>query len=227
LNKRKKETAKKILSEKQQACLEFLKNGKLQRINILEGSVRSGKTYVSLLLWGFWVVTKDESCTFMMTGKTLMTLKRNVLEPLGDIFGADNFSYSLGKKEALLFGRRIYLEGVSDARSEGKIRGLTLDGAYCDELSLFEEDFFKMLLSRLSQKDAKLIATTNPDHPNHWLKHDYLDNPELDLLDVKFTLEDNIYLDKKYVESLKKEYTGMFYDRFILGLWVAAEGVNC
>jgi PBSX family phage terminase large subunit len=219
LNKNKKES----LSEKQRGCLEYLKDNKLRRINILEGSVRSGKTYVSLLLWGFWVVTKEPSCTFMMAGKTLMTLKRNVLELLGDIFSG-SFTYSLGKKEASLFGRRIYLEGVSDARSEAKIRGLTLDGAYCDELSLFEEDFFKMLLSRLSKHEAKLFATTNPDHPNHWLKRDYLDNAELDLLDVKFTLDDNIYLDKKYVESLKKEYTGMYYDRFILGLWVAAEG---
>ena len=158
-----------------------------------------------------------------MAGKTLMTLKRNVLELLVDIFEG-NFTYSLGKKEAKLFNRRIYLEGTSDSRSEGKIRGLTLDGAYCDELSLFEEDFFKMLLSRLSKHEARLFATTNPDHPNHWLKREYLDNPGLDLLDVKFTLDDNIYLDKKYVESLKNEYSGMFYDRFILGLWVAAEG---
>jgi PBSX family phage terminase large subunit len=203
--------------------LQFLKDNKLQRINILEGSVRSGKTYVSLLLWGFWVVTKEPSCTFMMAGKTLLTLKRNVLELLADIFEG-NFTYSLAKKEAKLFGRRIYLEGVSDVRSEAKIRGLTLDGAYCDELSLFEEDFFKMLLSRLSKHGAKLFATTNPDHPNHWLKRQYLDNKTLDLLDVKFTLDDNIYLDKKYVDALKKEYTGMFYDRFILGLWVAAEG---
>jgi PBSX family phage terminase large subunit len=168
-------------------------------------------------------VTKEEGSTFLMAGKTLMTLKRNVLEPLRDVFEG-NFTYSLTKKEATLFGRRIYLEGVSDARSEGKIRGLTLDGAYCDELSLFEEDFFKMLLSRLSKHGAKLIATTNPDHPNHWLKRDYLNAAGLDLLDVKFTLDDNIYLDKKYIESLKKEYTGMYYDRFILGLWVAAEG---
>lgn len=211
------------LSRKQIECLEHLEKGTLKRINILEGSVRSGKTYVSLLLWGFWAVTKEQNCTFLMAGKTLMTLKRNVLEPLGDIFDG-NFTYSLAKKEAALFGRRIYLEGVSDARSEGKIRGLTLDGAYCDELSLFEEDFFKMLLSRLSKTGAKLFATTNPDHPNHWLKRDYLDSAELDLLNVKFTLDDNIHLDKKYVESLKKEFTGMFYDRFISGLWVAAQG---
>lgn len=213
-----------ILSEKQNECLALLKSGGLKRINILEGSVRSGKTYVSLILWGFWVASKPQDCTFLMAGKTLSTLKRNVLIPFQEIFGDSNFEFSTSSKEAMFFGRRIYLEGVGDVRSESKIRGLTLDGAYCDELSLFDEDFFIMLMSRLSKHGAKLFATTNPDHPNHWLKKNYLDNKSLDLLDLRFTLDDNIFLDREYVESLKKEYKGMYYDRFIKGLWVAAEG---
>ena len=81
-----------------------------------------------------------------------------------------------------------------------------------------------MLLSRLSVSGAKLLATTNPDNPGHWLKRNYLDNPALDLLDLKFTLEDNPYLPAEYVRSLRTEYTGVYYDRFILGNWVAAEG---
>ena len=97
-------------------------------------------------------------------------------------------------------------------------------GAYCDELSLFPEDFFAMLLSRLSVSGAKLIATTNPDNPGHWLKRNYLDNDALDLLDLKFTLDDNPFLPSEYVRALKTEYTGVFYDRFILGNWTAAEG---
>lgn len=212
-----------ILSPKQAELMAMLKQDKLKRINILEGSVRSGKTYVSLILWGFWVATMPSDGAYIMAGKTLTTLKRNVLEPLREIFGED-FSYSLSKKEGALCGRKIYLEGGADARSEAKIRGLTLDGAYCDELTLFEEDFFVMLLSRLSKPSAKLFATTNPDHPRHWVKRNYLDNEKLDLLSVRFTLDDNIFLEKKYVESLKNEYKGMYYDRFIRGMWVAAEG---
>ena len=204
---------KPLLSAKQKACLSILKENKLARINILEGSVRSGKTYVSLILWGFWVATKPKNAAFIMLGKTLTTLKRNILMPLLELFGDDNFTFSVAKKEAILFGRVMYLESVCDSRSESKIRGMTLDGAYCDELTLFDEDFFTMLLSRLSKSEARLIATTNPDHPRHWLKTKYLDNKELSLNDMKFTIDDNIFLDRTYVENLKREYKGMYYER--------------
>lgn len=215
---------KEPLSKRQEQVLSALKFGKLRRINILEGSVRSGKTYVSLILWGFWVSSKPAGSKFLMCAKTLGTLKRNVLQPLQDFFGDYNFTFSIAKKEAELFGRKIYLESACDSRSESKIRGMTLDGAYCDELTLFDEDFFTMLLSRLSNPDAKLIATTNPDHPRHWLKMNYLDNAELDLLDFRFTLDDNPFLEKKYVDALKSEYKGMYRERFIEGQWVAADG---
>ena len=147
-----------VLTEKQRECLALLKNGGLKRINILEGSVRSGKTYVSLILWGFWVAQKSEKCSFIMVGKTLNTLKRNALSLMQDIFGEENFSYSLSKKEADFFGRHIYLEGVSDSRSEGKIRGMTLDGAYCDELTLFgyDEDGVRVPVERLAQASGTI-----------------------------------------------------------------------
>ncbi|MBS7369341.1 MAG: PBSX family phage terminase large subunit [Oscillospiraceae bacterium] len=210
-------------SPKQEQALLLLKNGGLRRLNIFEGSVRSGKTHISMVMWGFWVALSPKDSGYLMAGKTLNTLKRNVLEPMCGLFGSA-FSYSLSKKEAVLFGRRIYLEGASNAQAENKIRGMTLRGAYCDELTLFGEDFFVMLLSRLSEPGAKLFATTNPDAPTHWVKRDYLDNPDVDLLSLKFTLEDNIFLPKSYINSLKAEFCGVFYDRFILGKWVAAEG---
>lgn len=212
-----------ILSPKQQQALALLKKGRLRRINIFEGSVRSGKTYISLIMWGFWVAGSPKEKAYLMAGKTLTTLKRNVLEPMKTLFG-ESFSYSIPKKEGELFGRKIYLEGASNSESESKIRGMTLMGAYCDELTLFSEDFFVMLLSRLSEKGAKLFATTNPDSPAHWVKRSYLDNKKLDLLSMKFTLLDNIFLPQKYVESLKNEFFGVYYDRYILGEWVAAEG---
>jgi PBSX family phage terminase large subunit len=212
------------LTKKQKECVAWLLSGRFRRINILEGSVRSGKTYVSMVLWWLMVTSSAADAQFLMTGNTLMSLKRNLLEPMLLMLGCKEFSYSLAKKEAHIGGKRIYLEGAGDARGENKIRGLTLDGAYCDELSLMDEEFFTMLLSRLSRPGAKLIATTNPDGPGHWLKRRYLDNKNLDLLDIKFSLDDNTFLDPSYTDNLKREYTGVFYDRYILGLWTAAEG---
>ena len=164
--------------------------------------------------------------SYLMVGKTLGTLKRNCLDTLAVLVGSKNFTYSLSKKEGILCGRRVYLEGASDARSESKIRGMTLCGAYCDELTLFNEEFFTMLLSRLSEPGAKLFATTNPDNPNHWLYKKYiLRKGDLDFNLYKFLIGQNLFLPRDYIENLKKEYTGVFYERFILGNWVAAEGV--
>src|SRR5690606_17299071 len=106
-----------------------------------------------------------------------------------------------------------------------KIQGLTLVGAMGDELSLTPESFFTMILSRLSVRGAKLFGTTNPDAPAHWLKRKFLARAgELDLATWHFTLEDNPALDPAYVAALKREYTGLWYKRYIQGLWVQAEG---
>lgn len=212
-------------SGKQKALVADLKAGRLARINLLEGAVRSGKTWISLVVFALWAGLRPAGATFLMTGKSLKSLKRNCLDVLTGLVGTSNFTYSLASKEGLIFGRTVYLEGANDARAEGKIRGLTLTGAYCDEATLYAEDFFTMLLSRLSMPGAKLFATTNPDGPLHWLNVKYLKRAaELDMRVYSFTIDDNPYLDPAYVEALKREYTGVFYKRFILGQWVVAEG---
>lgn len=178
------------------------------------------------MVWAFWVKTMPFDGLYMMCAKSLTTLKRNCLLPLQELVGESNFTFSTSAKEGQLFGRKILLEGANDIRSEGKIRGLTLQGAYCDELTLFPKDFFMMILSRLRKPGAKLFGTTNPDAPSHWLKVDYIDRAdELDLFNMKFLLDDNTTLPVDYVENLKKEYVGVFYERFILGLWTLAEGI--
>lgn len=211
---------------KQNELIRAFKQDRLKRLNILEGSVRSGKTWISLILWAVWVASRPKDYLYMMCAKSLQTLKRNCLLPLQELIGKKNFTFSINKKEGVLFGREITLEGANDQRSEGKIRGSTLGGAYCDELTLFPKDFFVMLLSRLSAPGAKLIATTNPDVPTHWLLTEYLKNEKLadDLFRMFFHIDDNTTLPAEYVESLKKEYTGVYYDRFIRGDWVVANG---
>lgn len=202
-----------------------------KRINLLTGSVRSGKTYVSLLKWAIFVGSMPEGSEFLMTGKTLTSLKRNCLGLLQELVGNNNFTFSVSQKTAKLFGRTVWLEGANDERAESKIRGMTLAGAYVDELTQIPEDFYRMLLSRLSVKGARLYATTNPDAPSHWVKQDIIDNDDIEKKVWSFTLDDNVILKKEneeYFENLKKEYQsmgGVFYERFILGLWVLAEGL--
>lgn len=215
-----------MLNPKQQ---DFFFN-KDKRINLLTGSVRSGKTYVSLLKFAIFVGSMPEDCEFLMCGKTITSLRRNCLGLLEDLIGS-NFSYSLSSKTGKLFGRTIWLEGANDIKAESKIRGMTLAGAYVDELTQVPEDFYSMLLSRLSVKNAKLYATTNPDTPTHWVKTEIIDNEEIDKAVWHFNFDDNEILKKEneeYFESLKREYKSMgdvYYQRFILGLWVLAEGI--
>lgn len=212
-------------SPKQAKLIKQLKNNELARINLLEGAVRSGKTWISLILFSLWIATQKADATFLMVGKTLTSLKRNCLDLLQGLIGEANFQYNLSKKEGLLFGRVVYLEGTNDTRAEGKIRGMTLTGAYCDEITLFAEEFFTMLLSRLSMPGAKLYATTNPDSPQHWFNVKYIKRAaELEMNITKFTIDDNPFIPAEYVENLKKEYTGVFYRRFIKGEWVVADG---
>ena len=213
------------LTKRQNELLQLAKGG-LKRINILHGSVRSGKTWISLVLWCIWIRNMPAGGAYLMTAKTLTTLKRNCLDLLEELAGRRNFQYSVSGKEARLYGRKIYLEGAADSLAESKIRGMTLQGAYCDEVTLLDEEFFGMLLSRLSEPGARLFGTTNPEGPEHWFKRGYIDRAdELDMLIFKFLIDDNTFLDPDYVASLKKEYTGVFYKRFILGEWCSADGL--
>jgi len=195
------------------------------RLNLWEGSVRSGKTVASILAWLVYVVCYAPPGNLLMAGKTERTLRRNILDVIAEIVPQHDYHLNQGQGELTLYGRKIYLVGANDERSESKIRGVSLAGAYCDELTLFPESFFQMLLSRLSIKGARLFGTTNPDNPAHWLKKNYLDRAEdLDLNKWHFVLEDNLSLDESYINALKAEYTGLWYKRYILGLWVMAEG---
>lgn len=201
------------------------------RINLLSGAVRSGKTYISLLKWAIFVANMPEESEFLMAGKTITALKRNCLGLLVDLVGSDNFTYSTSQKSGKLFGRQIWLEGANDDRAESKIRGMTLAGAYVDELTQIPFEFYTMLLSRLSVKNAKLYATTNPDAPTHWVKTEIIDNDNIDKKIWNFQFDDNLILKKEneeYFNNLRAEYESMgevYLQRFIYGNWVLAEGL--
>ncbi|MFE7634472.1 PBSX family phage terminase large subunit [Kitasatospora sp. NPDC057518] len=199
------------------------------RINIWHGSVRSGKTVASLLAFLLAIAEAPPSGLIIICGRSLLTIERNVLEPLSDpaLFGpvAGQVRHTRGATTAVILGRTVHLIGAADSRAEGRLRGLTAYLAYVDEATLIPEAFWTQLLARLSVPGARVLATTNPDGPRHWLRTGYLDRAaELDLHAWHFALHDNPSLSPAYVRSLHAEYTGLWRRRMIDGAWVVAEG---
>ncbi len=194
------------------------------RINLLEGSVRSGKTWISLVKWAMFVRSRPQGELFMMVGKTREALQFNCVGLLEDLAGVD-FKCSARSNVGYLYGREVRMLGANDEKAASKIKGSTLAGAYIDELSEIPESFYKMTLSRLSVSGAVLLATTNPDSPNNYVFTDIIENEDISRKCWKFLLDDNTFLPREYIENIKKEYTGVFYERYILGNWVIAEGL--
>lgn len=195
------------------------------RLNIWHGSVRSGKTLASLIVWAHEVARHDGHGDLLMVGKTERTLRRNIIGPLTDLLGTDAVSVKVGAGEATIFDSLVYLVGANDERAEQKIRGGTFARIYGDELTLWPESFFRMALTRMSPPGARLIGTTNPDSPLHWLKREFIDREaELDLRAFHFELADNPGLPADYLAALEVEFTGLWRKRFVQGLWVMAEG---
>lgn len=199
------------------------------RVNLWEGSIRSGKTIASLLAWLVYVSQAPRGGELVVVGRTRESIARNVFGPLGDpsLFGdfSRHVTYTAGAPTAKILGRTIHVLGASDSRSEAVLRGLTCAGAYVDEATLVSEAFWTQLLGRMSVPGARLFATTNPDGPAHWLKRQVVDRAEeLGYRIFHFTIDDNTHLDPEYVAQIKREYVGLWYRRFILGQWVQAQG---
>jgi PBSX family phage terminase large subunit len=160
----------------------------------------------------------------MIIGVSRDSIQRNVLPTLYKILG---FPIPTAKTmQAQLYGRTVYFVGAHDESSVRKIQGSTLAVAYVDEATCIPLPFWRMLLSRLSISGSQLFATCNPEGPAHWLKKDFIDRAgDLDLISWHFTLDDNPSLDESYKTNLKKEYSGMWYARYILGEWTVSHGL--
>lgn len=200
------------------------------RVNIWEGAIRSGKTIGSLLRFGIAVAIAPTTGEIVLIGRTRDAVWRNVIAPLQsvELFGelAAHVIGNHGAPTVNILGRRCHVLGAADAKAEKVIRGMTVALAYVDEVTTLPEEFFTQLLGRMSVPGAALFGTTNPDNPAHWLKKKFLDRLTVlpDWRRWHFTLDDNPALTQSYVASIKAEFTGLWYRRFIQGEWVAAEG---
>lgn len=194
-----------------------------RRLNVWCGSVRSGKTIGSIIRLLEVLACPPPGGHIVIVGKTERTIKQNVIAPIEGLVGRSRVKFGQDG-QVRICGVVCLMVGANDARAEGKIRGGTFAVAYVDEIVLIPEGFFRMLLSRLSVAGATFLGTTNPDSPFHWFKRDFIDKADLDLALFHFVIDDNPTLPPEYVASLKKEYTGLWYRRFILGEWCQAEG---
>lgn len=199
------------------------------KIALWSGAVRSGKTFISLFAFLFAVLRAPRTGNIIIVGRTLDTINGNIFSLLTnpEIFGTltKYISYTPGAKSAQILGRTVHLYGANDASSETKIRGLTVCLAYVDEATILPEGFWKMLVTRLSVDGARLLATTNPGSKNHWLRKEWiLKASEKNLIHFAFTMNDNPSLSEEFKRDMQASFAGVFYKRFIEGLWTNAAG---
>ena len=202
------------------------------KILICSGAKRAGKTFI--LIYAFIAhVAKYENkgYSFILGGTTQSSIRRNVLNDLEDILGHE---IKLSKDSSFkLFGNKVYCFHGANADSYKAMRGFTSYGAFLNEATTLHDSFIKEAISRCSGNGARIYMDTNPENPTHTVKTDYVDkdgqklsNGQLNIKAFNFTLYDNTFLNKEYIESIEASTpSGMFFDRDILGVWVASEGV--
>lgn len=201
-------------------------------ISILHGAKRSGKTKINndLFLFELRRVRKIadregvKEPMYILAGVSSATIQKNVLQELYNTYGIDPAFDKHGNFK--LFGVKVVQAYTGNVGGVKSIRGMTAYGAYVNEASLAVQSVFGEIVSRCSGTDARILADTNPDNPEHWLKTEYIDNPSKNIKEFHFRLDDNIFLSDRYRTNIKESTpSGMFYDRDINGLWVSAEGI--
>lgn len=210
------------LSDKQK---EFIRNANC-RFNIKTGATRSGKTYLDIL---YTIPSRIRERTGkdglnVILGVTNSTIERNILQPLRELYGDKLVGTINSHNVAKLFGEDVYCLGAEKVSQVSKIRGASIKYCYCDELAEYNQEVFELLKSRLDKEYSVLDGALNPESPTHWLKQ-FLDS-DADIYCQTYTIFDNPFLPKKFVENLCKEYEGtVYYNRYILGQWCNAEGL--
>lgn len=209
------------LSSKQE---EYLR-GCNHRWNIKIGATGSGKSWIdyAVVIPKRLMAMKGQGAALML-GNTQGTVNRNILEPMRDIWGGKLVGRIIsGENYANVFGQKVYILGADKMTSVTKIQGMTVEYAYGDEMTTWAEPVFQMLKSRLRCEHSAFDGTANPDSAHHYIKK-FIDS-DADVFCQTSTIDDNPFLPPEFVEQLKKEYAGtVYYKRFILGQWAAAEG---
>ena len=219
----------KTFSPKQAEILRFAYND--EETLICDGAVRSGKTIVMTLSFVLWAMTHFDRTNFAICGKTVSNAERNILRPFQQIEGMPfTLQYKISNRMLTVQSggkeNYFYLFGGKDESSYALIQGLTLAGVLFDEVALMPKSFVDQAIARtLSFANAKIWFNCNPESPNHWFYKEWITNEERKYKHLHFLMRDNPILTEKEIQRAESLFTGVFYDRYIRGMWVRAEGI--
>lgn len=219
-------------SEKQREILRFPYRPQYEAL-ICDGAVRSGKTSVMSLSFFLWGMANFDGRSFALCGKSVGAVERNIVTPLLSIvYLKQNFSIRYNRADHVIVAKRgkrenrFYLFGGKDESSAALIQGITLAGVLLDEVALMPRSFVEQALARCSVSGAKLWFNCNPEGPEHWFRKEWiLKAAHHKALHLHFTMDDNPALDDATRERYRTMYSGVFYERFVLGNWVMSEGL--
>ena len=199
---------------------------------IADGAIRSGKTVTMAFSFVIWAMSAFERQNFALCGKTIASLRRNVIGTLKRQLKARGYTVTEKRSDNLLVVSKgshanlFYLFGGKDESSQDLIQGITLAGVFFDEVALMPESFVNQATARCSVAGSKFWFNCNPEGPMHWFYVKWiLKCRSRKILYLHFTMEDNLTLDEEIKERYRTQYNGVFFDRFIRGLWVVAEGL--
>lgn len=199
---------------------------------IADGAIRSGKTLSMSLSYVLWAMNSFNHQNFGMAGKTIGSFRRNVLFWLKLMLASRGYKVVDHRSDNLLVISKgdtvnyFYIFGGKDERSQDLIQGITLAGMFFDEVALMPESFVNQATGRCSVEGSKFWFNCNPDSPQHWFKIKWIVQCEKkNLLYLHFTMDDNLSLSEKIKNRYRGMYVGVFFKRYILGLWCVAEGL--
>jgi len=199
---------------------------------ICDGAVRSGKTLSMCVSFAAWLSHDFHDTAFALCGKTIVSLRRNIVVPILPILRAHGFECEekiTGNYVDIKFGaasNRLYYFGGKDEGSAANIQGMTLGGVLLDEVALMPRSFVEQAIARCSLKGSKLWFNCNPEYPQHWFHREWvLKAQEKNALYLHFTMDDNPSLSPEVRARYKILYSGAFYKRYIEGQWVGADGL--
>jgi PBSX family phage terminase large subunit len=221
------------LSPKQRLTMNWWLTEKYSRYDaiICDGAVRSGKTLSMSIGFVLWAMNSFNGSAFAVCGKTVTSLRRNVITPLLPVLGGMGMiceeKISRNYLDISFNGRknRFYFFGGRDESSAALIQGITLSGVFLDEVALMPRSFVEQALARCSVNGSKMWFNCNPDNPSHWFYNEWIRKTESkNALYIHFTMDDNPSLSEELKNRYKRLYSGAFYDRYVLGKWTVSDG---